>query len=432
MNLDVIKMEIRRLRKLLVIALVAPSTYSIMIMVFYIAFSGVFASMQSMFDNASLQGLMSAFSMDSNTFVYILNYYVSYNGIYMLIMGIIFASSISVKLFSGELKSGTYEFLYANPISRVKLFISKTMVVVLYLVVLNMIVFLVGLVSIEVLKSNSPMVPWMSDENIEMLTEKVDAEPGRLNVFNRDDYLFYEVMYQTVESGFEVDHVDIADEGVSELLSTFLLNPDGIYDIVLESPDKYMKLYGIKDEGLFRAFIEKGKQEYFKVKDGFKGDNQLVLGLFKATPRPFLNQIIKDNRVSEFAQVFDLTEKEESQLFVYYSMKNYIQLSFATFVSMLSITMFILMLTVVVPGGRMTSGMASGVAFFFYFANMMGSIAEPVRALKYISPLSYINMDVMSVDYSTEMWAWGVMLGIIVISFAVALVTIRKGDLISG
>jgi ABC-type transport system involved in multi-copper enzyme maturation permease subunit len=427
-------MEMKRLRKNLIIALVAPIAYSALIMVFYIAFAGVFEDMSGLFENASLQGLLKAFSMDTNTFSYILSYYVAYNGVYMLIMGIIFSATIAVKLFSKEIRDGTYEFIYANPISRVKIFLSKSLVIVFYLVILNVLVFLVGFVSIELLKTKSPIIAWMDETNKELLIEKLDEDPSRINYFERDDALFYDVMFSSLEKQFTMadEVMDIDMEVANDLLSVFLMNPDGVFDELLAKPDKYMVLFemGEGDEAAYLETIQGQKDNYFTVKGQFVNSDDVAIALFTANPIPFMDQLNADD-VENFSSTFGLSEKESGNVFVYYSLKNFIALSWMTFLVMLTIALFVMMLVVVVPKGKMTSGMATGVCMLIYFLNMMSNIAEPVRFLRYFTPLSYINMDVMAIDYTTEPWSLIVIATTILVSYAVSIVSINKSDLLA-
>jgi hypothetical protein len=431
MNLDIIKMDLKRMKKHLIVAIIAPVAYSALIMVFYIAFADVFKDMQGFFNDASLQGLLRAFSMDTNTFSYILNYYVSYNGVYMLIMGICFAASLSVRLFSKELKDGTYEFIYANPQSRIKIFLSKSMIVVIYLVIVNLLVFLVGFTSLEMLKSKSPTIAWVNAENQEMLNEKVDV--SNISYFERNDVLFYDVIYSNLENQYTMasEVIDMDPEIVNNLLSAFLKDPDGIFDEMLDNKDLYMPLFETTDESVFNNTLEMQKKAYFTVKDSFKTDDSSALALFETNPKAFLNQVIVRDDVEGFKVAFNLSDKESEDLFIKYSLSNYIKLSFTSFMVMLSISVFVMMIVIIVPKGKMTSGIAIGICFLFYTINMMSNIAEPIKNLRYITPLSYINMDVMDVAYSTETWANIVMVTLIVLSYTVSAITISKKDLIT-
>lgn len=435
MAISIIMMELKRLRKNIIIGIAGPAFYAALIMVFYIAFAGVMGDLTDLFDNASLQVLLKAFSMDVNTFSYILSFYVAYNGVYVLLMGVIFAATLGVHLFSKELKNGTYEFLYGNPISRTKIFFSKSIVVVIYLLLLNLIIFLVGFTAIEILKTKSPMIPWMSTENIEVLNEKVD-ENNILTLFDLNDELFYSNIYSNLEKQFTMEvsldsMPEIDTEVVTNLLAVFLTNPDGIYDEMLENPDRYMPLFNLKNEKLYHQLIETQKGIYFDNKRKFASDANYVLKQFRENPRLFLEQTIKNDSVEAFSSEIGLTEKEEKDIFIYYSLSNFIELSWVTFVVMLTVACFSIMLTVVIPKGRYSSGLATGIAFIFYIVSMMSNMTDKTEVLKYFSPLAYINMDVMSLNYKTETWAWIAMISVIVISSSVALISFNKSDLIS-
>jgi hypothetical protein len=350
-------------------------------------------------------------------------------------MGIIFAAVIAVKLFSKELKDGTYEFIYANPISRVKIFISKSLVVVLYLVVLNVMVFLVGFASIEVLKTKSPIMPWLSDENIEMLESKLSEDSSKINAFDRDEDLFYDVFYSNLSNQYEMasEVQEIDDNLISDLLGVFISNPDGIFDEMLSNKEKYMILFGYTEgqEEIYIKTMEVQKSAYFTFKEQFATSDDVALELFKNNPAPFLNQIVKDEKVESFKIEMGLTDKQSENLFIYYSFSNFVEHSTVTFLVMLCIAMFVMMLTVVIPKGLFTSGLATGVCMVIYLLNMMSNIAEPIRFLRYFTPLSYVNMDVMAVDYQTETWSLIVILAVIIVSYVVSIISIKRSDLIT-
>jgi len=305
------------------------------------------------------------------------------------------------------------------------------MIVVIYLVIVNLLVFLVGFTSLELLKSKSPTIAWVNEENQEMLNEKVNM--ANISYFERNDALFYDVIYSNLENQYTMasEVIDMDPEIVNNLLSTFLKNPDGIFDEMLANKDLYMPLFETTDESVFNNTLEMQKEAYFAVKDSFKTDDSAALGLFESNPKPFLNQVIARDDIVGFKVAFDLSDKESEDLFIKYSLNNYIKLSFTSFMVMLSISVFVMMIVIIVPKGKMTSGIAIGICFLFYTINMMSNIAEPIKSLRYVTPLSYINMDVMDVTYSTETWANIVMVTLIVLSYTFSAITISKKDLIT-
>lgn len=435
MDFNIVMMELKRLKKNMIIGIVGPAAYATLIMVFYIAFSGIMSEVNHIFKNASLQVLLRAFSMDVNTFSYILNFYVSYNGVYVLLMGVIFSATLGVHLFSKELTLGTYEFLYSNPISRTKIFISKSVVIVVYLLLLNLTIFLVGFIGIELLKEKSPQIAWASEENIDLLENKITSE-NIMDLFDINDDLFYANMYKELEGNFSLNMTSVSVENVdtesmSDLLAVFLTNPDGIYDEMLESPDQYMALFKINNENLYRSIIRTQKNIYFDNKEKFRSDSDYLLDLYHKNPDLFLKQIVDQDQVERFSDKIALSEQERDELFIYYSFNNYLELSFVTFVVMLSVASFSIMLTVVIPKGKYSSGFATGLAFVFYMVSMMSNITEKTHFLKYFSPLAYLNMDVMAIDYRTPTWAWMSMFSIILFSTLMAILAFNKNDLIS-
>ena len=132
-----------------------------------------------------------------------------------------------------------------------------------------------------------------------------------------------------------------------------------------------------------------------------------------------------------FQEEFGISDKEYNKIFIYYSLGNFIELSFISFLVMLSVVLFVLMLTVVMPRGRFGVGMAIGVSMTFYMVSIISNITEKSEFLKYITPIGYVNMDVMAIDYQTDTWALVSMFSIIAVSLLVSIIAFNKRDFIA-
>lgn len=85
----------------------------------------------------------------------ILGFYSINNLIFMLVLGSVYSIVLSSNILLKEEYNKTAEYLLSRPISRSEVFITKFMVFVLYVFLLNIIVALVGLIGIEIVKTGS-------------------------------------------------------------------------------------------------------------------------------------------------------------------------------------------------------------------------------------------------------------------------------------
>ena len=82
------------------------------------------------------------------------------------------------------------------------------------------------------------------------------------------------------------------------------------------------------DEEALVELIELEKENYFKLKTYFSIDSELAFELFELYPEPFLKQLVKLDRTEDFKNVFNFTDKEYKKIFIYYSLGNFIEISF--------------------------------------------------------------------------------------------------------
>lgn len=440
MNLSIIKMEVKRLLKPILLGIVSCVGYAALIMVFYISFSGTFEEMTEMFSDASLQGLLKAFSMDEHTFTYILNFYSSYSSVYLVLMGCIFSSILTVRLFSKEIKEGTFEFIYSTPLSRIKYFLSKTAVFVCFVMLLNIALFSTGYGLLEILKEHSPLVVWLDEDNKKTVIKQVLKNEDKFDkIFILDEELFYDVLYDSVSRSTSYlneegsDKYDMSDEDIKTMLNSFLQGPEVYMKSAMDNPKTYMEMFNIPEEEkeTFLAEIEKEMKEFYYAKDNFASQPAIAIELFKENPHPFLQQLIDEDRLEQFQSTYEFSDEIMENIFIYYSLKNYALLSFATFMVILAVSSISLLLSVSLKRGKFSTGLAIGIAMLFYFMDIISNISTQAEFLKYFTPYGYLNLNVMDINYGIESWALWSLIGIISVCTTTAGIVFCKSDLVN-
>ncbi|WP_432404735.1 ABC transporter permease subunit [Wukongibacter sp. M2B1] len=439
MNFDIIKMEYKKFIRLILIWISIVVSYSVFIMLVYISFSGSMNKILDILDDPSLQGFAKAFSMDKNTFSYILSYYTSYSSIYTILFGCIFASILTGHLFAKEVRDGTYEFTYSAPISRTKFFINKAFVAFSFVIILNLALFFTGFVMLEIISERSPRVVWLTGENNTKIQAAINEKKDKFReVFILDEKLFYNVLYNSVsDEMISIDeetkaNLNISDEDIQNMLSSFLQGPEAYLKSIKENPDQYMKMFNIpiEEKDSFIEKINKELDEFYYIKENFGNDPQIYLEFFSKNPKPFLDQLIDKKRLGIFKTAYGFTEDEIDDIFIYYSLKNYIILSISVLLIMLSIMSINLLLSVLIKRGRFSTGIAVGLSLLFYFTDMAANLSEHLEFLKYFTPFSYKNLAVMEVNYGIEGWMLVVQITLISICTIASGIVFKRNDLV--
>lgn len=88
-----------------------------------------------------------------NDLLSILGFYAVNNIIYMMVLGSIFAIVLSSNILLKEEYQKTAEYLLTRPLTRKEIFISKLIVVIVYVFALNLVAALAGIISMELVKT---------------------------------------------------------------------------------------------------------------------------------------------------------------------------------------------------------------------------------------------------------------------------------------
>lgn len=85
----------------------------------------------------------------------VLGFYAANNVVYMMLLGSIFSVVISSNILLKEEVHRTAEYLMTRPFTRTEIFFSKILVVLIYVVILNIITSLAGLITMKLVQSAS-------------------------------------------------------------------------------------------------------------------------------------------------------------------------------------------------------------------------------------------------------------------------------------
>jgi ABC-2 type transport system permease protein len=90
---------------------------------------------------------------DVNALLSVMGFYAANNVIYMMVLGSIFSIVLSANILLKEEYDKTAEYLLTKPLTRTDIFLSKSVVILVNIFLLNLATSLAGLISLELVKS---------------------------------------------------------------------------------------------------------------------------------------------------------------------------------------------------------------------------------------------------------------------------------------
>jgi len=115
---------------------------------------GALDQLEAMMQTPMIAKMMEAFGIEFESLKDILGFYVSRNVMFSMIMGGIFAIMLSANTLSKEESEKTIEYLFAKPLTRTSIFISKFLASHILILLLNVIVTIVGYIGLEIFKTS--------------------------------------------------------------------------------------------------------------------------------------------------------------------------------------------------------------------------------------------------------------------------------------
>ena len=107
------------------------------------------------FENPFMKNIMTAFGTSLDMMTNVLGFYSTRNAMFIMLLGSFFSILLTGKILAREEQEKTAEFLLAKPVTRLEVVRSKVAVFITYLFLLNIIIFVVGFLSLELFKGDS-------------------------------------------------------------------------------------------------------------------------------------------------------------------------------------------------------------------------------------------------------------------------------------
>jgi ABC-type transport system involved in multi-copper enzyme maturation permease subunit len=388
-------------------------------MLFYPAINadGLLTQIEVMFENPMMKGVMAAFGADVSALGSLMGFYVTYNSIYNVLLGCIFASILAGNLLAREEAEKTAEFLFTRPVSRKTIFRSKAAVLVTYITLLSVLFFLFSLFSLEFVKKDSPRQLDISDRDKSLLIDQIQKHPLEIyEAFNLTEESFteYSLTYASkllAENPGEIEEMNLNVDDMKMLLNRAMDDPEGFFESLLKTPEDYMSMFSISPEGReeFLENVRSEQVEFRKMRESFFNSPEVFLIIFEEDPRIALNQFTgHQGSMGRAVELLNLAEDFEQNIFSKYSVKKMIVLCVYIYLLILSMGCFILFISLLIKRGKSVLGPALGLVFFFYFLNslakMAGSFSPLVNMVGYISPFTWMDSDINSPGFGLMWW----------------------------
>jgi ABC-2 type transport system permease protein len=109
----------------------------------------------SLFENPFMKGIMSAFGASVDVLTNVLGFYSTRNAIFIMLLGGFFSILFAGKILAQEEREKSAEFLLTKPVTRSEVVWSKLLAFLTSLILFNVVILLVGFMSLEIFKGKS-------------------------------------------------------------------------------------------------------------------------------------------------------------------------------------------------------------------------------------------------------------------------------------
>ncbi len=155
MNIHIYLMELKRNRLSFLIWCIVIVGVVFLCMAFYpvISGSGIISEMSTLLESPMMKAWLKAFGADINNLTDVLGFYTTYNSLYVQLLGCIFSIMLASRIVAQEENKKTAEFLLTRPVTRSEVLISKILSYLTQLIIFNIVLVLVGIISLNIFKS---------------------------------------------------------------------------------------------------------------------------------------------------------------------------------------------------------------------------------------------------------------------------------------
>jgi len=106
-------------------------------------------------ENPIMKNMMTAFGASIDIWTNVLGFYSTRNAMFIMLIGSFFSMLLAGKILAREEQEKTAEFLLAKPVTRLEVVRSKLAVYLTYLILLNIVISIIGFLSLEIFKGDS-------------------------------------------------------------------------------------------------------------------------------------------------------------------------------------------------------------------------------------------------------------------------------------
>ena len=445
MNTVIYRMELKRNFKAFIIWTASICGILFFGMLFYPAITadGLLTQMDTLFENPMMKGMLAAFGADISSLGSLTGFYVTYNSMYNVLLGCIFASVLAGKLFAAEESDKTADFLYTKPITRRTIFISKSAVLLTYIILLCLMYFLTSVLALEAVKKDSPPLTLISERDKNIIIDQIEKHPDAIyEAFKLTDENFprYSLTYasELLEGNRgEMEKMNLDEKDMNSLIEEAMAGPEAFFEGVLTNPEEYMSLFSIPTEERegFLENIRGEREEYRKMKEDFFQSPELFLMFFQADPSVALDQFRSEpGSMSEAIKLLGLPENMEKRIFRKFSIGNLGVLCTYVCLLILSVGSLVLLMSLLVKRGHSVLGAALGMVFFFYFLNSISAMAAALsplaKAVGYISPFTWMDTNFSAPGFGLTWWRVLLFLIVSTLSLVMALRIFKRKDIL--
>jgi len=400
---------------------------------------GLIKDMQQLFEAPVMNSLLAAFGADLNSMSNVLGYYVTYNSIYLALLASIYSILLTSKIISKEENEKTAEFLLTRPVTRSEVFISKFLVFLTNVLILNIVMITAGFISLEMFKYNSPLQLNITQKTKTILIETFEKNPQKYTeYFNIDEDMYYNYLIKEIQKSFtyykeDIKTSDIDMKTVENLLNDFSGSPKDFIDKLRKEPEKYMNMFNIpeEDKQMFMEGLKRTEQQLNKMLEEFEKSYDVKLQIFRDYPKLVLSKL-RDNPdlFPQFKSMFNISSLQFNDILIHYKVRNFFILSLYNFLLAITMGCIGLFISVLMKRGRQVLGISIGITIAAFFIDSITRVASDTEALGYISPFKFVNINVTNPAYGLDWWRIAYFVALSLVLVISALIIYRKKDIL--
>ncbi len=149
--------ELKRYRNSFIGWSISITVFILMGMAFYplLMQGDMLKQITAFLENPFMKNMMTAFGASIDIWTNVLGFYSTRNAMFIMLIGSFFSILLAGKILAREEQEKTAEFLLSKPVTRLEVVRSKLAVYLTYLLLLNIVILIIGFISLEMFKGDS-------------------------------------------------------------------------------------------------------------------------------------------------------------------------------------------------------------------------------------------------------------------------------------